>query len=157
MTSESIVVVPLEEHPASGEIVGLWIEAQWRRLPIHGYYEAVAKGERWNRPLPRTLIAIDKVNGETVGTVSLLQNDMETRPELNPWLGCLYVAPPWRRKGIGRNLVEAAEHLARRLGVKELYLFAAQNPRFYERLGWVTVGTDSYENGTVTIMVKQLC
>jgi hypothetical protein len=68
-------------------MVGAWIEHEWRRLPIHAYFDAVARRETWNQSLPRTLIAIQRPMGHVVGTVSILNDDMETRPDLNPWIG----------------------------------------------------------------------
>jgi len=53
------------------------------------------------------LLAFD--NQELIGTVCLKVHDMDTRPDLSPWLAGLYVVAPWRRLGIGAKLVAVIE------------------------------------------------
>ncbi len=52
--------------------------------------------------LPLTLVAVRAglaVNcRELVGMVSLKYHDMDTRPDLDPWLGGLLVLPGWRNR-----------------------------------------------------------
>jgi GNAT superfamily N-acetyltransferase len=39
-----------------------------------------------------------------VGSVSLIASNMDTRPELTPWLAALFVLPQYRRRGVGTAL-----------------------------------------------------
>jgi len=50
----------------------------------------------------------------------------------------LWVAPPHRRRGIGRQLVKMVEHEARHRGCTVLYLetFSFQSPQLYLSLGY---------------------
>ena len=45
---------------------------------------------------------------ELVGMVSLKFHDMDTRPDLDPWLGGLLVLPEWRNRGVGTMLMHRA-------------------------------------------------
>ena len=77
--------------------------------------------ERMNTDrLPLTLVAVH--DGELVGMVSLKYHDMDTRPDLDPWLGGLLVLPEWRNHGVGTMLMHRATEEARRLKVPRLYL-----------------------------------
>src|SRR5690349_3377574 len=50
--------------------------------------------ERMNRDqLPLTLVALHQ--NQLVGMVSLKFHDLETRPDLDPWLGGVLVLPEW--------------------------------------------------------------
>ncbi len=70
--------------------------------------------ERMNTDrLPLTLVAVH--SGELVGMVSLKFHDMDTRPDLDPWLGGLLVLPEWRNRGVGTMLMLRATEQARRL------------------------------------------
>src|SRR5438270_14017084 len=72
--------------------------------------------ERMNSDrLPLTLVAVH--GGELVGMVSLKYHDMDTRPDLDPWLGGLLVLPEWRNHGVGTVLMHRATEEARRLKV----------------------------------------
>ncbi len=151
-----VAVLPIEDHCTHAAIVAKWVRDEWRRLPIHDYLEAIARGESWNLPLPRTLIAIEESSGEIVGTASLLTNDMESRSDLNPWFGCLFVLPSRRKTGIGGQLVASSVDLARTLHIQQLYLFAAHDTKLYERFGWTNIGREFYENCWNALMVKNI-
>ncbi|MGQ0556386.1 MAG: hypothetical protein ACT4PN_10660 [Nitrospiraceae bacterium] len=71
-----------------------WLFDEWGRfLPGTSIEESIARlHERLHRDqLPLTLVAMEA--GAAIGTVSLILCDMETRPDLSPWLASLYVAP----------------------------------------------------------------
>lgn len=54
----------------------------------------------------------------------------------------LWVANPWRKHGIGSQLMERAEAVAREKGCRAAYLdtFTFQAPKFYEKLGYREFG-----------------
>jgi GNAT superfamily N-acetyltransferase len=52
-----------------------------------------------------------------VGMVSLKFHDMDTRPDLDPWLGGLFVLPEWRNRGVGAMLMHRVMEEARRLNI----------------------------------------
>jgi N-acetylglutamate synthase-like GNAT family acetyltransferase len=100
--------------------------------------------------IPKTFVALE--NDQIVGTASLVEDDMPTRPELTPWLAAVYVLPEFRHRGIGLALVKAAMREAEALGVERLYLFTPDRVRFYNRLGWKVIEHTEYRGQNVTIM-----
>ncbi len=149
------MIKPLELVPDSAPVIARWIESEWGRLPIHNYFEAVAKGtDAGERLLPRTLVEVR--SGSVVGTVSLLHDDMDIRPDLNPWLGCLFVEEGSRSKGIGTELALAAERLARDLKIRNLYLFTVNSESLYAKLGWISFDKEHYEGKTCILMKRDL-
>jgi N-acetylglutamate synthase-like GNAT family acetyltransferase len=147
-----VSITNLDAVPAAAGQVARWIEDEWRRLPIHDYLAAVERGEGWNAPFPHVLIA--EQGGAVVGTASILAGDMETRPELDPWLGCVYVRPEWRGRGIGAGLTRRVEMLAESLGIRTLHLFTSDRASMYRKLGWSMVEETEYEGERVAIMRK---
>ena len=94
-------------------ILAAWIYHEWSYLypeATKQYFEDLLRERMNKKNLPLTLVAIEA--GEPVGTASLKTFDMETRSDLTPWLTSLYVSKPWRRRGIGSNLVKAVEEKA---------------------------------------------
>ena len=71
--------------------------------------------------LPATLIL--REDEQVAGSVSLLYGDCEARPDLDPWLGSLYVFPEFRGRGHAGRLIKAATQFAADAGVGELYVF----------------------------------
>jgi GNAT superfamily N-acetyltransferase len=52
-----------------------------------------------------------------MGSAAIIESDMDTRPELTPWLASVYVSPEFRNQGIGSRLVEHVMEEARNAGV----------------------------------------
>ena len=100
--------------------------------------------------IPETFVALE---GDTVvGAASIIEEDMETRKELSPWLAEVYVAPEFRNRGIGTALVRAIMQEAKSIGVRRLYLFTPDKVAFYQHLGWEVLERTEYYGKTMTIM-----
>jgi GNAT superfamily N-acetyltransferase len=113
--------------------------------------------ERMNTDrLPLTLVAVRDglaVNcRELVGMVSLKFHDMDTRPDLDPWLGGLLVLPEWRNRGVGTMLMHRATEEARRLNVPRLYLWTHSAEGLYHKLGWQVVERSNYFGKKAVVM-----
>ena len=106
--------------------------------------------------LPLTLVAVRTglaINcSELVGMVSLKFHDMDTRPDLDPWLGGLLVLPKWRNRGVGTMLMHRATEEARRLNVPQLYLWTHSAEGLYHKLGWEVVERTNYFGKEAVVM-----
>jgi GNAT superfamily N-acetyltransferase len=120
--------------------------------------------ERMNtNRLPLTLVAVRARHGqsltglaancrELMGMVSLKFHDMDTRPDLDPWLGGLLVLPQWRNQGVGTMLMNRATEEARRLDVPQLYLWTHSAEGLYHKLGWQVVERANYFGKEAVVM-----
>jgi GNAT superfamily N-acetyltransferase len=145
----------LADYPAYLSTVSAWVFGEWGEhmpgLTLEGLTRIF--GGHLNRDrIPLTLIAF--LDGQPAGTASIYVNDMETRPDLSPWLAAVYVAPPYRKQGIGTELVKAVESAAQRLKIGRLYLFTPDQEHFYTRLGWSVLERLEYRHQTVVVMDK---
>ena len=91
-----------------------------------------------------------------VGMVSLKFHDMDTRPDLDPWLGGLLVLPEWRNRGVGTMLMHRATEEARRLNVSRLYLWTPSAELLYRKLGWQVVERTEYFGKEAVVMQLDL-
>jgi GNAT superfamily N-acetyltransferase len=112
--------------------------------------------------LPLTLVAVragraenSGSESELIGMVSLKFHDMDTRPDLDPWLGGLLVLPEWRNRGVGTMLMHRATEEARRLNVPRLFLWTASAEGLYLKLGWRTIERTDYCGLRIVIMQKE--
>ena len=140
MSSDShLTIVSTRERPDLAPLVAQWL---WEEFWHFGGYtlqetlDAVLTSVT-AAALPRTFILL--ANGEPVGTASLARDDLETRPDLLPWLAGVIVTPQARRKGYAAHLVSAVEDEARAQGVPTLWLYTHTAEHIYARLGWITV------------------
>jgi GNAT superfamily N-acetyltransferase len=135
----------LADHQAFIPTLVRWHHAQWSYLRPGDTLEK--RAERLRTRLSKTQIPMTFVaytadaNGAEIllGSSSLLVQDLDTRPELSPWLASVYVDEKQRRQGIGSALVRHAAQKAAELGVETLYLFTPDREQFYARLGWTVV------------------
>jgi GNAT superfamily N-acetyltransferase len=137
--------------------VARWHHDEWGHLrPNETVEDRVAQVERacGHCEVPTTFVAL--VEDQLLGSASLVEHDMTTRPELSPWLSGVFVAPQHRRHEIGAALVERVVQEAHTLGTQRLYLYASGSGILYLRLGWSVVERTFYRelwgNQEITIM-----
>lgn len=96
--------------------------------------EALLRSRISSGHVPKTFVAM--MEDSPAGFVCLIQNNFPERPELSPWLASLCVLEQYRRKGIGRALVERCINQVTVAGCNRLYLFTSSAVAYYEKLGW---------------------
>lgn len=71
-----------------------------------------------------------------VGTAALFLHDLDSRPDLSPWMGGIFTAPEYRGRGIAKNLIEKVLCKAQELGYHTIYLHTEHTAGLYTKLGW---------------------
>jgi len=113
----------LKECQDYAPILAFWSHREWYKnrsidldLVIKSYQSRINEFS-----LPITWVAID--GKKPLGMVTLKENDLWTRKDLNPWLSSLYVSPEFQNRGIGSSLIEKVIDKSKNLGFIKLYLF----------------------------------
>jgi GNAT superfamily N-acetyltransferase len=104
--------------------------------------------------VPSVVVGI--LDSKACGSAMLLASDMESRPELGPWLAGVVVASEHRGKGIATELIQAIVSEAELLGVSQLFLHTQSSQSLYARLGWTEIERCEYKGVQVSIMCRQL-
>lgn len=155
MKNESLKILPLSSVPDYAPILAHWSYSQWYTgrdiefsLVLKSYKQ---RAESDNLPL--SFIALS--GSFPVGMVSLKNNDLRTRKDINPWLASLYVLPGYRNRGTGEMLINRVIENARQMSLENLYLFTGGEEgvdlnSYYEKRGWkfLAGGVDNDENPT---------
>jgi len=109
--------------------------------------------ERSNKyKIPLILIASEE--GKPIGMGALKLSDLESRPNLSPWLAGLYVHQGHKNRGVGTRLVRAIEQKAAQLKVNKLYLFTPETEKFFLLLDWAIKERTEWQGRSVTVMDK---
>jgi N-acetylglutamate synthase-like GNAT family acetyltransferase len=146
----------LADHQDVIPLLSKWFHREWAYLYPERTEDGVTRliSERTNRDkIPIALVAFD--GKELIGTVCLKSNDMDTKPELNPWLAGLYVKESYRKNGVGSCLVKAIEQKAFEMGISRLFLYTPESEVFYSKLGWNIKEREDYRNVSVSVMEKE--
>ena len=137
--------------------IARWSYEEWSYLHPERTVSDVEKImlERSNKDkLPLILIALEK--GKVIGMIALKISDLESHPDIGPWLAGLYVEKGHRNKGVGSNLVRAIEQKAAKLKVKKMYLFTSDTVEFYLMLNWTVRERTEWQGRLVTVMEKEI-
>ncbi len=102
--------------------------------------------------VPSFIIALEDT--ELIGSASLVEQDMDNREELTPWLADVFVKPEYRGRGVATSLVRRIEDEARSAGIVRLFLYTPDAAGLYRRLGWTVIETCEYKGAAVVIMTK---
>jgi len=128
---------------------------EWKNfLPPGAMVEDVARllKERMNtEQIPIAYVALDSLGG-CLGTIALKAHDMETHPELTPWLAAFYVREERRNQGIGQQLMDRLLVEAKRMGIASLYLHTPSAAAYYAKRGWRHRFTERYKGIPVSVM-----
>jgi len=80
-----------------------------------------------------------------IGTASLFEQDLDSRPDLTPWLAGVFVLPEYRGRGVASRLIQKVLDEAKNIGFKIVYLHTETTAGLYEKLGWKKVA-DCYND-----------
>lgn len=136
-----------------------WLHTEWGHLrPGERIDDRAARlaGVCGHCQIPTAFVAV--AGDQLLGTASLVEHDMATRPELSPWLASVFVSPEHRSRGIGAALVERVVQEARALGTLRLYLYTPGPGTLYSTLGWSIVERTFYRElwGEQDITIMEL-
>jgi GNAT superfamily N-acetyltransferase len=146
----------LADHAAAIPQLAQWHHDHWSSVTPHLTLSARIAGFRSRAgrlAVPTSFVAL--VDDMVVGMACLVAHDMETRPELKPWLATVLVSPEYRNRGIGSALAERVVDEARVLGYARLYLVTFDRTHLYWRLGWRAYEETEYLGLAATIMSRQ--
>ncbi len=143
----------IADHLDLIDTIAGWHWDEWGGVDPGGSLESWTEGlqQRTNRDrIPTTFVALD--GDELLGSVTLVEHDMDTHLEVSPWVAGVYVRPSARRRGVASALVRHAVREAREMRITRLHLYTSTARDLYEKLGWQPIADDHYEGQPVTIM-----
>lgn len=149
-------ILNLNEEPQHIPTLTIWHQQEWAHLnPGSGVEKRLEKMMAYlgAELVPSTFIAKQT---ELMGSAAIVAHDMDTRPELTPWLASVFVAPEYRNNGVGSRLVQHVMQQAEQAGIGTLYLFTPDRAGFYRRLGWQVLSEEEYRGYPVTVMQARL-
>ena len=145
-------IVSLLGRPDLVPTVATWLWEEWGRRKGRTIEGTTARlTERLGASgLEQTFVRL--AGDRAVATASLVRADLDSRPDLTPWLAGVFVDPAFRGQGHAAALVREVEEAARAQGVGTLWLHTEHAAGLYAKLGWVAVGPEIDVRFAVTLM-----
>lgn len=99
-------------------------------------------------PISQHFMAVDDTTGQIVGVAKLYENERGVA-----WLSHLAVIGSWQHKGVGKQLMDHVEELARQQGYKKIGCLARLNTtKYFENAGYRISGLPSHYFGTTQVV-----
>jgi N-acetylglutamate synthase-like GNAT family acetyltransferase len=152
-----VKIVPLADKKEFIAELAELHHAEWKHLnpslTLEGRAEALA-ASAGREGIPSIFIATSR--GQLVGSAALVENDMNTKPNLSPWLAAVYVKEGFRHRGVATKLITRCENEAVRSNANTWYLYTEFASKLYEKLGWHHMERCEYKGVAVDVMCKQV-
>jgi len=135
-------IINVNEYENGLEQAIKYIHSIWGNKNNFPFYnDTIRNSSLPGKPLPRFYLMLD--GGKIIGCYALLINDLISRQDLFPWLGCVFIEKVYRGKQLGSKLLEHGREEAKKFGYKTLYL-TTDHDGYYEKYGWQRI-EDGYE------------
>jgi len=142
----------LKNTPEHLTTLAQWHQKEWSYLnPGESIEQRITRMQHYlnDNFIPSTYIAKDT---GLLGSAAIVEKDMETTPQLSPWLASVFVAPAHRQNSVATKLILHIVTQAKNKGIQTLYLYTPDKTDFYQKLGWKNLSTVQYHGHQVTIM-----
>ena len=129
----------LLNHMQHSNTFANWIHTQFHyeyaQQPLPAWQQEFAEGQ--NNGDWKCLVALDQ--DRLLGGAALARADLAQRPDLGPWLACVFITPEVRGQGLAERLIEGVCAQARDNGVGRIYLHTQDQQAYYAKRGWTAV------------------
>ncbi len=143
----------LARHPQHLPQVAQWCAQSWPDYYSNGDIEVAKRFHSRTLRTDRVPLGLIALDGERlIGTVTLLEEDMDIRPIYTPWLGCLYVDPEYRGQSVAQALINAAVNNAADIGVPCLFVWSEMLGPAFARRGWQVLERVQFRGKEVAIL-----
>ena len=102
---------------------------------IIGLYEAsIWECLAGKNNIPQWYVIIND-KGKIIAGAGVIENDFHNRKDLSPNLCALYVEEEYRKRGLGKYILDFIREDMADMGIERLYL-VTDHTEFYEKCGW---------------------
>lgn len=148
----------LVDYPQHLEALAQWHHREWAYLhpddPTIDRQRHELTSCLGKHRIPTAFIALK--GDELLGSGALVESDLDSRPDLTPWLASVFTVPEHRGKGIATALCRRVMEEARILKVPRLYLYTPGQEGLYARFGWQVLEHTTFHGQDIVIMHSDL-
>jgi len=134
----AIEIIKLKQRPEFTDQIIKFLFSEWGDKNFN-FWSSWVRSSMSDQIVPGTYIAL--VHGQLAGTYSLWCCDLQSRQDLTPWFGGLYVHKDYRGQEyhgekLGTTMLNHAINELRKTTYQKAYLFTDKKGNYYDRHGW---------------------
>lgn len=151
-----IEIINLANKPEHIKTVVDWLFSEWGNNNYE-YWNCWVRSSLCVDKVPQTFIVL--VDNRIAGTYSIWRCDLQSRQDLYPWLGGIFVSEEFRGKTfdgekLGVCIQKHALSQLKKLGFEKAYLFTEKTTAYYEKFGWQYIGNAPDENNNIVSLCE---
>ena len=126
-------LICLRDNGEFKEKAAQWFSGKWG-IPICEYEASIGECLAGKNSIPQWYVIINDT-GKIIAGAGLIENDFHNRKDLSHNLCALYVEEEYRKRGLGKYILDFIREDMADMGIERLYL-VTDHTEFYEKCGW---------------------
>ncbi len=155
MTKSPFHIITLPDERAA-RVVATWQFAEWGSGYKDTFDDLLSQIKRSIGSSAIPVIFVAMHDDIIIGTASIVENDLPSREDINPWLASIFVVPEWRMRGVASALIGAALAHAKFLHIERLYLFTDDLESVYAKFGFEKLDSGEFMGKRVLILMHRI-
>lgn len=150
-----IVIENINKHKQHETAVASWLLAEWGTKGSEKYWQDWVAYSQNDDSIFQTFVILD--NGKLVGTYGIMPCDLQSRQELGPWVGNLFVDKKYRLNSLKyfSEMQKHFSHMCKLLNLKKVYVYTPHKAIVFIRYGFkfIEFSTD-VDGNKISILEK---
>ena len=126
-------LICLRDNGELKEKAAQWFSGKWN-IPVCEYDASIGECFTGKSNIPQWYVVINEKE-EIIAGAGVIENDFHNRKDLSPNLCALYVEEKYRKRGLGKYILDFIREDMAYMGIEKLYL-VTDHTEFYEKCGW---------------------
>ncbi len=145
----------IKHYPEFEETVATWLFNEWGLKGSEEYWKEWVKFSQDETSTFQTFVVVEK--DKLLATYGLMPCDLQSRQDLFPWIGNLFIPKEHRLKSISILIAihKHSEKIFRKLKLKTVYVYTPHNPLLFKRFGYKYFGKTIDLDGTKISLLKK--
>lgn len=152
-----IIIKNIKHYKCFEQTVSKWLYDEWGLKGSQKYWDDWVKFSQNENSTFQTYVVLK--NNQLIATYGIMPCDLQSRQDLTPWIGNLYIPKEHRKLSLELMpyIFKHSEDEFRKLKLKKVYLFTPHKPIVFKKFGYkfIEFSTD-YDGSKISLLEKDI-
>ena len=147
----------MKYYPQFEQQVATWLFEEWGLQKSEAFWVDWVKNSQDENSTFQTFVVVE--NGRLLATYGIMPCDLQSRQDLFPWVGNLFIPKANRLRSLPILLAinKHSEAIFKKLHLKQVYVFTPHPPLLFSRFGYKCFGkTIDYDGTPISLLKKEI-